>query len=90
MFLQGQGLIIGLHSEKSKDRRGIMPQYKHYVCDVPDLEQILEEINTTKETIVGCFYASDAQQVVLIVEGARDILKEKIKNIINPSEREYV
>jgi hypothetical protein len=67
-----------------------MPQYKHYICDVPELPDILEEINQEKETIVGCFYCSDSQQVVILVEGARDLLKEKIRNIIRPSESEYV
>lgn len=63
--------------------------YKSYICDVPELGETLEEINNLKETIIGCLYCNDSQQAVLIVEGARDIMKEKIKNLINPSEKEY-
>jgi hypothetical protein len=60
--------------------------YKHYICDVPELGEMLDEINQAKETIVGCCYASDSQQCVLIVEGAKDLMKEKIRNLINPEE----
>ncbi len=64
--------------------------YKNYICDIPELGDVLDEINSGKETIVGCFYCNDSQQAVLIVEGAKDIMKEKIKNLINPSEKGYV
>jgi len=63
-----------------------MPQYKSYICDVQELDEYLNEINNSKETIIGCCYASDSQQIVLIVEGAKDIMKEKIKNLISPAE----
>lgn len=63
--------------------------YRNYVCDVPELGDILEEINNSKEKIVGCFYVSDSQQAVIIVEGAPDFFKAKIKNLINPSERDF-
>jgi hypothetical protein len=60
--------------------------YKHYVCDIPELDECLEEINSSKETIINSFFTSDSNQVVIIVEGAKDLFKEKIRNLINPED----
>jgi hypothetical protein len=43
-------------------------QYDHYLCDVNDLGDVLNQVNEAGEVITDSLYATDSSQVVIIVE----------------------
>ena len=59
---------------------------KHFVCDVPDLQEVLDGLTEGSE-IVGLCYASDTGQVVGIVKEAKSFLKD-LKKKVSEGEKE--
>jgi len=47
--------------------------HKFYLCEVPEVEEILIQIDEEGSTIIGCFYCSDSQQVGIICKGKGDM-----------------
>jgi hypothetical protein len=56
--------------------------YKHFICDVTEMDELLEGINEKGNKLMGVTYIGDSQQVLLIIEeGPKSILqsmKEKV------------
>ena len=42
--------------------------YKYYLCDIPSLEEVIDEINKADGEIVTSFWCSDTNQLGIIYE----------------------
>ena len=52
--------------------------YDHYLFDMPEMEEALDDINEEHAKIIAAFYLSDSNQVCIIVERE----SEKIDNVL--------
>ena len=50
-----------------------MPNYDHYLFDVPSLGEALTQINEDGDKIVSVFYTADTAQVCVITEKRPDV-----------------
>ena len=52
--------------------------YKHYIFEVPAMEEVLEDINNRNETIISVMYFSDTQQACIVADGKKEFDIKKI------------
>jgi hypothetical protein len=60
--------------------------YDHYIFDMPDMGDALEQITGQKEEIVGLFYLSDSSQVCIVVKREDERIEKTLKSLFERDE----
>lgn len=55
--------------------------YDHYLFDMPDMSEALEQMNNQREKIVGMFAIPETQQVCIVVERDHDKVERTLKQL---------
>ena len=64
---------------KNSRREEVTKMYKHFICDVTDMDTLLEEINKENLEISAMLYASDSAQVVTVCKEGRKGFLQSLK-----------
>lgn len=60
--------------------------YDHYIFDVPDMSDALDQIMAQDEDIVCGFYISDSAQVCIIVKREKETIEKTLKSLFEKDE----
>lgn len=55
--------------------------YDHYLFDMGDMGDVIDQINDQKEEIVSTFFISDTNQVCVVVEREDERIEKVLKGI---------
>jgi len=60
--------------------------YDHYLFDMPEMEEALDDINEEHAKIIAAFYLSDSNQVCLITHNDNISVDKALKSLFDKRE----
>ena len=73
-------VTISRHWNNPNIQENSMP-YDHYLFDMPDMGDALEQINDNHEKIIAAFYLTDSNQVCLVTFNDNINVDKALKNL---------